>query len=332
MKSFNRHPHVAGLCATLILLSAIASASAADHPLPVTAEIVEDRIVVRVDGAEFTSYLFGDHLKYPFFHPVNGPKSGRSVTTWGQEPYPHHSSLYISLDRVKCDAVPHANYWQPRNNLATGQIISTNAEIVSQDGHQVTLRDHTKWVVPSSNTHQLSDVRTITITAPSPEIRIMDFRFDITPEKDLEVGQTGHSFFSVRMCRELSVGCARQAKEWAELGTGTVVNSHGAINEEGAREQPADWCAAFGTHAEHSEGLAIIQDPGNPMGTAKWFIRNYGFMSPTPFAFDGNRNLKRGETLTFQYRVVVFAGDLDSADLPQRQKDFTSKLSPAPTE
>jgi hypothetical protein len=310
----------------LLLASSIAISSAEDA-LPVAAEMREDRIVVIVAGKEFTAYQFGKQHKYPFFHPVNGPTSGETVTTWDQEPYPHHSSLYLSLDNVRSASVRHANYWQPRNNLSTGHILSRNPEIIAQDGHRVVLRDRTEWTVPAHDTHQISDTRTITISAPSPNIRIMDFRFDITPEKDLEVGQTGHSFFSARMRSELAVGCERLGKAWAHLGTGTMVNSLGGINEKGTREQPAEWCAAYGKNGEHTEGLAIIQHSGNPMYPAKWFIRDYGFLSPTPFAFDGKTSLKGGETYTFQYRVVVFTGDHESADIAGWHKDFEAKLA-----
>lgn len=305
-----------------------ASQATANQALPVTAQLKDDRIMVKVNGQEFTSYLFGKQHKYPFFHPVNGPSSGKSVTTWDQEPYPHHSSLYISLDLVRCANVKHANYWQPRNDLSTGHILSRKPEIVSQNGHQVVLRDHAEWVVPSKNVHQLSDIRTITISAPSPQVRVMDFRFEITPETDLVVGQTGHSFFSARMRSELAVGCEKLGKNWAHLGTGKTINSSGGTDEAGTRGKRADWCATYGNNGEHVEGLAIIQYSGNPMAPAKWFNRDYGFMSPTPFAFDGNIPLQGGETLTFHYRVVVFSGDANADDLNAWQKDFEAILNP----
>lgn len=293
----------------------------------VSAEMKEDRIVVMVGDNEFTSYQFGKQHKYPFFHPVNGPVSGDTLTTWDQEPYPHHSSLYISLDRVKSAGVEHANYWQPRHDLATGQIFSRKPEIVSQDGKRVILRDRVEWIVPSNDVHQFSDTRTITIHAPSPKVRVMDFRFDITVEKDLVVGQTGHSFFGARMRPELAVGCEQHGKEWAHLGTGVMVDSQGGRNEEGTREKSADWCAAYGKIGGQTEGLAIIQHSGNPMYPGKWFNRNYGFMSPTPFAFDGDIPLKGGVTHTFRYRVVVFNGDHETADIAGWHKDFEAGLA-----
>jgi hypothetical protein len=312
----------------VLLSSHVLAAPAADaEAQPVTARMENDKIVVTVADREFTSYLFGAEHKYPFFHPVNGPVSGETLTTWNQEPFPHHSSLYISLDRVKSPDVGHANYWQPRNDLKTGQIFSRNPEIVSQDGGRVVLRDRAEWIMPSTETRHFSDTRTITIHAPSPEIRIMDFQFDLVAMHDLVVHQTGHSFFSARMRPELAVGCKRLGAKWADLGTGVFVDALGNRNEAGTREKAADWCAAYGTINGQVEGVAIIQHTGNPMYPAKWFNRDYGFMSPTPFAFDGNIPIKGGEKMTFRYRVVVFNGDHEKADIAGWREDFEAKLA-----
>lgn len=308
--------------AVLAAALSFAVQSYADEAQTVTARMADDRLVVEVDGKEFTSYLFGKEHKYPFFYPVVGPASGKSVTTWDQEPYPHHSSLYFSLDRVHCDEVDHANYWQPRNRLDTGQVFSRKPQIVKQEEGRVVLQDETEWIVPASDTHQLSDTRTVTIWAPSPKVRVMDFTIELRAMKDLVVRQTGHSFFSARMRPEIAVGCKVRGAQWAEMGTGTIVDSEGNRDEAGTRDTTADWCAYYGKLDGATEGLAIIQHSGNPMYPATWFTRNYGFMSPTPFAFDGDVPIKADKPLTFRYRVVVFAGDHETADIAGWREDF----------
>ncbi len=304
---------------TALLLVAPSYAGEAQE---VNARMEDDRIVVEVDGEQFTAYLFGEEHKYPFFYPVVGPASGKSVTAWDQDPYPHHSSLYLSLDRVRSENVDHGNYWQPRHRLETGQVFSRNPRIVEQEDGRVVLQDETEWIVPATESHQLSDRRTVTIWAPSPTVRVMDFTFELTAMKDLLVRQTGHSFFSARMRPEIAVGCERRGGKWAEMGTGTIVDSEGNRDEAGTRAQAADWCAYYGELEGVTEGLAIIQHSGNPMYPAKWFNRNYGFMSPTPFAFDGNVPIEADETLTFRYRVVVFTGDHETADIAGWREDF----------
>lgn len=288
----------------------------------IEARMEEDRIVVEIEGKVFTEYLFSEEHKYPFFYPVVGPESGESVTTWDQEPFPHHSSLYISLDHVRSDGVRRGNYWQPRHNLNTGQVFSRNPRIVESEGDRVVLADDTDWIVAQANAHQLREKREVTIWAPSPKVRILDFRIELEPLKDLVVRQTGHSFFSARMDSRLAVGCNQRGAQWADIGTGTILNAEGERNENGTRAKASNWCVYFGTRDGIVEGLAIIQHSSNSLYPGRWFNRDYGFMSPTPFAFDGNIELPANEKLEFRYRVVVFSGEPSAVDIAGWHRDF----------
>jgi hypothetical protein len=297
---------------------------AADTAQSVTAKMSDDHIAVMVADKLFTTYRFNPEQKYPFFYPLIGPASGETLTTYNQRPFPHHSSLFISLDNVQSEGVARGNYWQPRDNLATGHILSRNPEILSQDGQTVVLRDHTDWIVPDADSHQLSDIRTVTISAPTTTIRLLDFEIELRAAKDIVLRSTGHSFLSVRMRPELAVGCQKLGADWAAIGTGVFIDSLGNRNEQDTREKTSHWCAAYGTLNGVTEGVAIIQHPQSAMYPAKWFNRDYGFMSPTPFAFGGTATLKKGETLTFRYRVVVFHGDHEQADLAGWHQHFES--------
>jgi len=134
----------------------------ADKSQSVNAIAEAGRILVQVNGEEYTSYLFGPEHKYPFYYPVNGPQSGRSVTAWDQEPYPHQSSLYVSLDFVQSENVERGNYWQPRHELETGQVFSRNPQILINDGKKVTLSDDYEWIVPATGSRQFREHRTVT--------------------------------------------------------------------------------------------------------------------------------------------------------------------------
>ncbi len=312
---------------TTILFSVIWLISAygckSDTSQTVDAVAEDDRITVRVNGEEFTSYLFGSEHKYPFFYPVVGPHSGRSVTTWDQEPYPHHSSLYISLDWVISENVDRGNYWQPRHELETGQVFSRNARILENDGNRVVLQDDTEWIVPETGTHHFNERRTATIWAPSPTVRIMDFDFEFEVMKDLSIRPTGHAFFSARMRPETAVGCMDHGPEWAPLGTGTIVDSEGNRDEDGTREKYSEWAAYYGENNGAVEGLAIIQHPSNDYYPAQWVSRDYGFISPSSFTFNEEPvPMNAGQNLSFKYRVVVFAGDHQEADIAGWYDDY----------
>jgi hypothetical protein len=311
----------------LILLLAsqlVAVGCSNDTSQSVSAQAGEDRISVMVNGEEFTTYLFGLEHKYPFFYPVNGPQSGTSVTTWNQEPYPHHSSLYISLDYVQSEGVERGNYWQPRHELETGQVFSRNARILEDDGKRVVIQDETDWIVPQTGTQHFREQRTIAIWAPSATVRIMDFSFEFDVLVDLRVSQaTGHSFFSARMNPGIAVGDTVRGAGWAHLGTGQIIDSEGNLNEAETREGYADWAAFYGQNNGATEGLAMIQHPSNSLYPEQWITRDYGFISPSPFGFLKEPfEMKEGQKLMFKYRVVVFSGTHEEADIAGWHQDY----------
>jgi hypothetical protein len=264
----------------------------------VTAKIEKDQVVVTVDGKLFTCYKFASLQKYPYFWPVNGPLSGKSITTETSEPYPHHHSLFFGCDRVN-----NANYWQDVNKR--GQILSQGPKIIETSGQRIDLTDTCLWKQPGKEP-VIEDTRRITICAPSEKLRIIDFKITMTPLVDIEILKTNHSLFSARVVPELSVKSG-----------GTLINAGGNTSEKGTFSVASPWCDYSGTRDGAVEGIAILQNPANRWYPSKWFTRDYGFFSPTPmYWLEGDKlNLAKGEKLTLEYRVVVHANDAETANI-----------------
>jgi len=264
----------------------------------VSAKIEKDQVVVNVDGKLFTCYKFAGSQKYPYFWPVNGPLSGKSITTETSEPYPHHHSLFFGCDRVN-----GGNYWQEVNER--GQILSQGPKIVTASGERIVLTDTCLWKQPDKDP-VIEDTRQMTIFAPSETLRIIDFKITITPLVDIEILKTNHSLFSARVVPELSV-----------TSGGTLINAEGNTSEKGTFGAASPWCDYSGTRDGAAEGIAILQNPANRWYPSKWFTRDYGFFSPTPmYWLDGDKlNLAKGEKLSLEYRVVVHAGDAKTANI-----------------
>lgn len=258
----------------------------------------DGRIEVFVGDALFTAYAYSDSQKYPFFWPVNGPVSGKSVTTESTEPYPHHRSLFFG-----CDKVNGGNYWQEGNDR--GQILSQGPKIESASGDRVVITDYCLWRQPGEDA-VMADRRKITVSAPSDTLRLIDFEITLEPLTDITIEKTNHSLFSARMTPALSV----------EAG-GTLVNAQGDPGEAGTFGVASPWCDYSGTRKGVTEGLAIFQHPENRWYPAKWFTRDYGFFSPTPMYWpEGDAiRLAKGEVLRLRYRVVVHAGDAAEAEI-----------------
>ncbi|HEX9187039.1 MAG TPA: PmoA family protein [Vicinamibacteria bacterium] len=293
---------LAGLAALAVAGGTLARpAAASDAPPPprLSAQRLDDRIVVRVDDRTFTTYRFGAGQKYPYFYPVNGPLSGVSVTTESSLPWLHHRSLFFG-----CDKVNGGNYWQEGNE--EGQIVSRGASIADAGPDRVAIADACDWRRPGASP-VLTDEREIRIEAPSPSLRLIRFRVKLVAQTDVRIERTNHSLFAARMAPELS----------AEKG-GVLRNSAGATGEKGTFGVSAPWCDVSGTRFGLREGLAILDSPRNRFHPPKWFTRDYGFFSPTPLNWldDDGLRLAPGEKLPLEYQVVVHGGGAEEAGIP----------------
>ena len=258
----------------------------------IEAKLEKDKIAVTVNGKLFTCYKFATSQKYPYFWPVNGPASGKSITTETSQPYPHHHSLFFGCDRVN-----GGNYWQESNER--GQIVSQGPKLIQSSGDRVIFTDKCLWQQPGRKPIIL-DLRRIVITAPSKDLRFIDFEIILGALTDIRILKSNHALFSARVVPELSVKSG-----------GTLINAEGKTGEKGTWGVASPWCDYSGTRTGITEGIAILQHPGNRWFPAKWFTRDYGFFSPTPMNWlkGGQLELANGETLTLRYRVLVHTGD-----------------------
>jgi predicted dehydrogenase len=299
----------AGAIGILLLASSaattVASAQTRASKRILTAEIQDDRVIVRVDGTTFTSYRFGAGQKMPYFYPVAGPLSGLSLTTESSLPYPHHRSLWFGCDRVN-----GGDYWQEGNDR--GQIVSRGPKVICGGPDEIQIADLCDWKQPDREPI-IFDRREITITAPADDARVIEFAVTLTARTDIRIDKTNHSLFAARVVPELSV----------EKG-GALVNAEGRSGEKETTGTPSAWMDYSGTRFGLTEGLAVFDAPGNLWHPAKWFTRDYGFFSPTNLNWIDEKGvvLKKGESLPLRYRVVVHGGDAARAGIEGRYRTW----------
>jgi len=294
--------HFRELAATALAISVWAAAEEAPEPLPLAAKAAKHQLDITVAGKLFTSYRFAPTLKKPYFWPVIGPKSGKSVTIESMtNHHPHHNSIWIGCDRINGQ-----NFWGPHGKIETGQITSTGPKLVQDKGEAVVFTDECTWQKPGAEP-VLRDTRQVTIRAPSADLRLIDFEITLHMLTDLSVLRTNHSMFSVRVVPELSV-----------TSGGTLVNAEGNKGEKATFGVASPWCDYYGTRDKITEGVALFEHPGNRWYPCQWFTRDYGFMSPTPMFWppDGKgHHFAKDEKLTLRYRVVVHVGDVNAANI-----------------
>jgi hypothetical protein len=283
-------------------------------PLPaagseITAVKVGSKINVTIDGKFFTSYIFSEDEKYPFFYPVNGPVSGGSVTSMRNAVYPHHTSLFFG-----CDLVNGGNFWQ--EGLERGRIISINALIEKQGGDSVVITDECIWSRPGALS-PVKDTRRFIITSPSAMVTQIDAEITMEMLMDVKILKTNHSLFSARMAADLAV-----------TNGGTMINAEGAKGEKETFGKASPWIDFYGQRGVAIEGLAIMQHPSNPWYPSPWFTRDYGFISPTPMYWPENgeeTSMKKGTKLLLKYRVLIHSGNHRDAKIAEAFEKYKSE-------
>jgi hypothetical protein len=266
------------------------------------------KIDINIDNKLFTSYIFSEDEKYPFFYPVNGP-SGASVTSMRNSNYPHHSSLFFG-----CDKVNGGNYWQ--EGIDRGQIVSLHAEIVESGADRVVITDECIWKRPGASA-PIKDTRVITVMSPSKEVFQLDFEITMEMLLDVHIEKTNHSLFSGRMDPDLAV-----------INGGTMVNAEGEQGEKATFGKASPWIDCYGKRGDKLEGMAILQHPSNKWFPSPWFTRDYGFFSPTPMYWpenDEGSRMKKGETIKLKYRVLVHSGSHETAGIAEKFKEYSKE-------
>ena len=293
--------------AVLILAGILISLSS--YSAKIIAEKSGSKINITIDGKFFTSYIFSEQEKYPFFFPVNGPVSGGSVTSMRNAEYPHHSSLFFG-----CDMVNGGNYWQ--EGLDRGRIISVNACIERQRGDSAVITDECIWSRPGASS-PVRDTRRFTITVPSNSVYQIDVDITLETLDDVHIKKTNHSLFSARLAPDLAV-----------TNGGTMVNAENMKGEKETFGKKSAWIDYYGKRGSITEGLVIMEHPSNKWYPSPWFTRDYGFISPTPMYWPENGEeifLREGTNLRLRYRVLVHSGDHIEAGIAEAFQRYKSE-------
>ena len=202
-------------------------------------EQLDDRVRVLSGDQLLTEYRFAEDQKYPYLYPLNGPRSGQSVTTESSEPYPHHHSLFFGADFVN-----GGNYWQ--EGLDRGRIDAQETRVVREEGEVVEFSQTSYWVRPGAEA-PFRDERVIRVSRPNRDRFVIDFDITLHALIDVHIRKSNHSLFAARMAPGLSVDSG-----------GTLVNARGATSAAGTFGEEAEWADFHGTRGGLTEGLAIL--------------------------------------------------------------------------
>ena len=320
-----------------------------DQMVKVVKSTTENKVDILIDDKPFTSFLYPSDLEKPVLWPVyaaNGTVVSRGFPPGPGEAtdHPHHIGIWFTYENVNgldfwnnSVAIPAEKKnmygWIKTDRItetSSGKkgILSYHANWTNQQ-NEVLLEENTKFEI-SGNEHQRIIDR-VTVLKANTEVLM----------KDAKDGLLG-----VRVTHALQMPETKDQKFTDDKGNVTIVKAGSDkiangnyITNEGKQGNDAwstrgKWCKLYGKVGNDSVSIAIIDHPGNPNYPTFWHSRGYGLFAANPLGENiftngkstKNLTLKKGESVTFRYRIVIDDGKKSiSAEALNKMSDNFAK-------
>lgn len=336
------------LVGTTVLFYAVSSCNS-QPAITLNVDNAANKVDVSIDGVLFTSYIYPDNIMKPVLWPVMSPAGNmltRSYPLINKEcdrtDHPHHLGVWLNYGDVNgldfwnnSEAIPAENrssygrvYHNSVKSAKSGKdeaVLETEAEWKSPD-NQVLLDDFTSLTFRVKNNVRIID-RTTTLKAKVDEVKFTDNKegmFAIRVARELELPTNG----STKLLD--SHGVVTEVKNMDNTDiTGNYRSSEGVEGKEvwGTRGR---WMKLSGTINGEPVALIIIDHPENVGYPTYWHARDYGLFAANPLGqkvFSNgekelNFSLKKGESVTFKYRLVVAGEDLNDDQINELADTF----------
>jgi hypothetical protein len=111
---------------------------------------------------------------------------------------------------------------------------------------------------------------------------------------------------------------------------GRIENSYGATGEKECWGKQAPWVDYSGKVKGNRVGFAMLEHPTSFRHPTYWHVRDYGLFSANPFGLKhftkgklhGEYTLKKGDSISFIYRLIAHVGDARSAKIKDKYLDY----------
>ena len=282
---------------------------------------------VEIDGKPFTTYRADTRV--PCLHPLMSA-GGTHLTrrfpfekdVTGEKPdHPHHIGFWFAHG-----AVSGHDFWHPGEGtriVTKGFVGKPEVEELEDGDSRASFTVDLAWM--AGERPLLTEQRTYAIHATGPT-RTIDVTCRLRPtDHEVVFGDTKEGCFAIRVAPTLRLK--------GKVARGHITTSAGRTDHE-AWGQRAKWVAYHGPDAAGTPAVvALLDHRANLRHPTWWHARDYGLLTANPFgirAFKdrthqgrGDHTLKKGDTLTQRYRLVLHQGDLASAKLGERWDAFT---------
>jgi len=295
-------------------------ATQADGHVSVKPEEGKKEISVVIDNKPFTTYHYSDEYQKSFLWPVlsDGVPVTRAWPMGERElsrDHKHHKSWWVSygnLNGVDCWGEEKGSGWQVTKSVS----YSSGGAYGWIAADDVWTDKDKKPVINESREYRFYNT-------PTGE-RVTDMKVTFTAAYgDVKWGDTkegGICAFRVRDIMTVNKG-------------GTITLSNGRDKDTWGKRSP--WCDYSGNlgKKEGVHGIAVFDNHQNLRFPTWWHVRKYGLMAANCFGLsyfteddpeplNGDYMMKKGDTLTFHYRVYIHDGDVKQADVLAHYENY----------
>lgn len=296
-------------------------------PLALLAEMKistnETTVTITKNGKLVTEYR--TDAKTPYLYPVstpNGPNLARQwpmsdAATGEEKDHPHHRSFWMSHGSVNGH-----DFWAWTGKTAAHiQHRSVTHSQAKDDSASFTVA--LQWIANQKTI--LDETRHIHLRDVDENTRIIDTTSTLTAShNDVVFGDTKEGFFAFRVDRTLRLKGA--------TAKGHILNQQGQT-DEACWGQRSPWVAFYGPDEAGLTATIVLMDhQSNLRHPTWWHARDYGLLAANPFGIHdfekkkdkklGNHTLKKGQSLTFQYRLMLFQGAPDQKHIEKVWTEF----------
>ncbi len=308
-----------------------------EPPIDLKANEAEKKVDVLVGGELFTSYIYPDNIKKPVLWPVMSPGGNMLTRSYpminkagDRTDHPHHVGAWLNYGDVNgldfwnnSEAIPPEEsdkygtiYHQSieKAESGTGEATLVTKSLWKSPDDEVMLEEETKFDFMAMDDVRIID-RTTTLTATIDEVKFTDNK---------------EGMFAIRVARELELPSDKPSELMDSHGVVTKVEKMDNTNVKGNYRSSegiegeevwatrAEWMKLSSEINGEKVSLVIIDNPSNPGYPTYWHARGYGLFAANTLGqkvfSEGkeelNFSLKKGESVTFKYRLVVAAEDM----------------------
>ena len=293
----------------------------------------ENKVNIFIGQQLFTSFLYPDTLEKPVLYPIHAANG--TIVTRGfplnpkkDDPtdHPHHIGLWFNFENVNGLDFWNNSYAIPKEKKNLYGWIRTDRILETSNGSKGILTYHANWT--NQNNDILLEETTRFEFSGNDHQRFIDRITVLKANTDVLFTDAKDGLLGLRVAHELQIPSKEEKKFTDDKGNVTIVKSTadniangnyitsaGKMGDD-AWSTRAVWCKMYGKMGNDSISIAIIDHPQNPNYPTYWHARGYGLFAANPLGekifsngkLTKNLQLKKGESVTFRYRIIIDEG------------------------